>query len=333
MEGVRKGGVSTCQSLSNLMYRTMDSGKALLYSPFNVSYKSISTPLKSIMGALYPEKILSCSSHNLYQKVATVLTTCKSYVLPLARKNDAESAQLLMKYNAECVNALLHIDASRELRLDSQARACGNVLVEHDVEETVAITRSHHHYKLEKNERVVLTIADSTASRSKDTAQSKGPIIVKVPRAGKQGDVPYIFRFDKDGAVIPLEYISCDSAELAKSVEARMKPILSNREFLKALFEKIKAQGNLEHLGFQAIVENEVLPPPSEEGLELHEDNWPRYQEVSYRKLTPGQDATVTSWRFGKGPKQNRCYCVSRMFCHWTGMQHMRLSDGHNQYD
>jgi len=252
---------------------------------------------------------------------------------PNSMQNSGEASKTngadtrLMLYQARRVNELLHINESRKLSLDELALECGDLVTKYGVQNSVAVSRLHHHYELKDNQRVVLTTVEASKSRREDTAQTNGLIIVKTPRDAQDGDVPYIFGFDSEGAVVPLEYISKDAADgkLATKIQAMMEPVLSNREFLSELFEKYQSQGNVKQFGFQAIFEDDVLPPPSEDGMELYEDNWLEYQEVSYRKQEKDQDATVTSWRFKEGAPMHRAFCDTRIFCVWVSeTEHLR---------
>lgn len=249
-------------------------------------------------------------------------------------KEPQQASKSLASYKAERVNALLHIDQSRELELDQQAHECGNVLVSHGVSEFVAVSRLHNHYQLKENEKIVVSVEDSSKSRLSNSLEPNTAVIVKKPQLSKEGDVPYIFKFNSDGQVVPLEYISGElkDKELLKRLSNQAELVVNNKKFQSDLLAVLIKQNNVEHLGFQLIFEDDIIARSNEEEV-LHEDNWYRYQEVAYRPFEPTQKATVTSWRFAPGDKEARCYCRGRCYCRWTGQSHMHLSDGHNQYD
>lgn len=250
------------------------------------------------------------------------------------------TSKTMQDYDIKHVNSLLHIDASGKLNLESAALACGHKLVEHGLENVLAVSRLHYHFPLSNEERIVAASSDSSKSKSPFvlSQQEKQPIIIKKPQQPTSTDIPYIFRFnDENGAVIPLEYLDAKSIEptFGKTLAERVTEVLTNRPFLKDMFSTISQQGNINHLGFQLIFEDPILGGHDESKV-LHEDNWDRYQEVAYRVFDGGKPTTVTSWRFANDPTdpvKARCYCQSRAYCQRTQNGHMRLSDGHNQYD
>jgi len=253
------------------------------------------------------------------------------------KKNDSSLQFEVKEYHAVDVNALLHIQETRELELDEDALECGELFLKYDVCDSAALSRLHNHFKLKDGERIVVTVEESCKSRRKVGLTGK-QFVKKAPREARDDDVPYIFRFGvaPDGKllILPLEYISKEGAtkKLAVEVEKRVDQILSNEGFLKSLNCKIRLQQNLKNFGFQAIYEDLVLEKPNS-GDVLHEHNWYRYQEMSYREFLPDTDSTVTSWRFKKDENNGTCYCVGRCYCWWSGSCHYHLSDGHNQYD
>jgi hypothetical protein len=253
--------------------------------------------------------------------------------LAISSLNLSLSLKNLVSYKAEHVNSLLHIDDSKELELDEKAIECGDILIKHQVNDFIAISRLHYHYKLNENETVVLSVEDSSKSRLKNSYTTDRPIIFKKPELADEKNIPYIFRFAEDGSVIPLEYISGDlkNTALVEKIKKQLKDVLNNKDFLSDLFSRLVNQNNREKLGFQISFEKELIGQ-GEEGEEIHEDNWYRHQEVSYRKLE-AEKATVTSWRFETKLGENRCYCRNRVYCYNGGNGHMRISDGHNQYD
>jgi hypothetical protein len=252
----------------------------------------------------------------------------------------SRSFKSLAEYKSEHVNSLLHIDQSRELQLDDQANECGVLLVQYALNDVLAISRLHSHYKLEDKERVVVTVQNSSSSRLGDGLEPNSSIIVKKPLQPQKQDVPYIFRFGTDGAIIPLEYISGDVLEKKLGVTVPNNLIkvadrvLNQNKFLTELFKLITKQGNIDTLGFQLIFEDEILTKLRKDDV-LHEDNWHRYQEVTYRPLSHIQKSTVTSWRFAYDAlKESRCYCQSRCVCsNWSQGGHDHIENGHNQYD
>lgn len=245
-------------------------------------------------------------------------------------------------YMAEHINKLPHIDQAREFDLDSSAIRCGGIFIKHRMESVLAVSRLHHHFHLEGNERILVSVENASKSRGKDTRLSNMPVIVKKPQAKQKTDIPYIFRFATkiDGeseslSIIPLEYIDSQKIDpkLARDLSRRSINVLNSHEFLTDLFATIMAQGNIDKLGFQLIFEDEVLTKLNNHAV-LHEDNWDRYQEVVYRAFSGDHQATVTSWRFAKPTDMSsKCVCVERTFCQLTPNGHLSLVDGHNQYD
>jgi len=256
----------------------------------------------------------------------------------------------LKNYDFTAVNRLLHIDDSRKIDLEDPAQEIGNLLVEHNLHDMFGVTRLHYHYTLNAQEKVVSSV------------HRLGQKLIKTPKTmnfsyAEESVVPYIFQLTDDGGVLPLEFIdlssfaySSNGQTVAESILASLTVLQSAYLFLGRLSTQLKSMEGLNLLGLQIIFEDQLLHRPQVVGNatnpcwkpELHEDNWFRYQEMSYRPLDPDLETTTTSWRFIPGdqissapiiPRKATCYCVGRCFCQRPGSSHMHLSDGHNQYD
>ena len=251
-------------------------------------------------------------------------------VHPPIRSSLIDRAQLF-HYDPQMINNLLHIEECKSKDLDDAAHVLGDIITSHKAERLLAVTRLHYHYPMQGREMVVI--------REHETDSSK--IIIKVPvsygslEEEKQALVPISFMVRADGVIFANEFMD---RELADRIDVSLKLsalLTDHSELLQALVASMCSNNFTDSLGFQIIYEDEVLTKTNE-GDEVMEDNYDRYQEMCYKPLTKDMKPTVTSWRFSarvpaadtdfqdapqcasqkpKGPMKVNCLCVERTVC------------------
>lgn len=208
--------------------------------------------------------------------------------------------------------------------LDEQAKCLLDVIIECGLEEQVSVTRLHYHYLLSKGEKVVIY-------RKNETKMTKRPL--------KDGlSFPIGFLFDASGQLHATEFMSCEvDPKKREVIKERVVAVLKNSTFMEKLRNVILSNDFHTLLGFQINYADVFLV--KKDGDELHEDNWDRYQEMTYRPLSSdsNQKAVTTTWRVRTDGVRTdgddrAMVCLARMYCQWTGQSHMRLSDGHDEY-
>lgn len=268
-------------------------------------------------------------------------------VHPPVRSSLIDRAQVF-HYDPQMINNLLHIEECKSKDLDDAAHVLGDIITCHKAERLLAVTRLHYHYPMQGREMVVI--------RERETDSSK--IIIKIPESygsleeEKQALVPISFMVRADGVIFTNEFMDRELADRI-GVSLKLSALLTDHsELLQALVASMCSNNFTDSLGFQIIYEDEVLTKTNE-GDEVMEENYNRYQEMCYKPLTKDMKPTVTSWRFSvrvpaadtdfedappcagqkpKGPKKVNCNCISRTVCHSSGGGGHSSSDEHSYH-